>query len=817
MMTLNDVRKEVKSVVNEILNAYCDEDSIFDSICVVLNVLYRAKHNLPYCFDENNHFQVAQYDIDNPFFLDNLEDEEMWVINFISDKVNKLLELDHDLYCQVYPEIVDELFINIKNGNAGEFFQPNSLSKLILSLLETKGITNLYNPFAGLGSYAIGFNGFYRGQEINAETCHLGQIRIEAHDEEYAILETSNSVENWTPQDANCIVSTPPFGIRIDSDKYRGYTYVDFLMEKFISSEVDYAYYIVPTNVCYSTARLTTSLRERITESNNLDMVITLPSNFFANTGISTSVVVLSKKRVSNRVIFINASNLFNVNKEKGKSLDNDAILSLVAEPNGDNCVIVDNNVITANSYSWFFPKYKKESRTDIPEGFKAVKLREILNAIRPQRNFSETEGYAAYRMTLSAGIEDFIKSPENLYYDNDLQHVAKIVEPVLLVSTDKDLRPTYCMASPEKPIYIKPNILAFRLNSTKVIPAYLCLELSRTKFDAYGIAVPHITKDMILDTEIYLPPLENQNVSEEQENIYREAINSLKLARAREFGLMDVIDRMKKNYMNEVRTRKHDMMPYVRELGSFERTIRHYVSKRDDMPDFSEKMNSLLDRYKDNLAKLSELINIFTEEQQFGEPEQFNLNKYLIELETSHDESKGYWIEYDRDDNALAEYGIPVSLGVYTDTFEPVEPDSKWGKELIEEECKFPVIVEINHLDFERLVRNIIENAITHGFTDPNRNDYGIGIDLTVDMERGMFQIDFSNNGTPLPSGMDKQRYGLLGEKAGLTGRTGRGGYIIKSIVEHYHGDYDVFMNGSNTVVRILLPIAHYDYEYDI
>lgn len=268
---------------------------------------------------------------------------------------------------------------------------------------------------------------------------------------------------------------------------------------------------------------------------------------------------------------------------------------------------------------------------------------------------------------------------------------------------------------------------------------------------------------------------------------------------------------------MNEVRTRKHDMMPYVRELGSFERTIRHYVSKRDDMPDFSEKMNSLLDRYKDNLAKLSELINIFSEEQQFGEPEQFNLNKYLIELETSHDESKGYWIEYDRDDNALAEYGIPVSLGVYTDTFEPVEPDSKWGKELIEEECKFPVIVEINHLDFERLVRNIIENAITHGFTDPNRNDYGIGIDLTVDMERGMFQIDFSNNGTPLPSGMDKQRYGLLGEKAGLTGRTGRGGYIIKSIVEHYHGDYDVFMNGSNTVVRILLPIAHYDYEYDI
>ena len=78
------------------------------------------------------------------------------------------------------------------------------------------------------------------------------------------------------------------------------------------------------------------------------------------------------------------------------------------------------------------------------------------------------------------------------------------------------------------------------------------------------------------------------------------------------------------------------------------------------------------------------------------------------------------------------------------------------------------------------------------------------------------MFLIDFSNNGTPLPAGMDKMRYGLLGEKAGLTGQTGRGGYIVKSIVEHYHGDYDVFMDGFNTVVRILLPIAKYDYEED-
>ena len=119
------------------------------------------------------------------------------------------------------------------------------------------------------------------------------------------------------------------------------------------------------------------------------------------------------------------------------------------------------------------------------------------------------------------------------------------------------------------------------------------------------------------------------------------------------------------------------------------------------------------------------------------------------------------------------------------------------------------PLIIDIAPMDFERMVLNIIENARTHGFTDSQRNDYRIDINLTINTERDMYQIDFSNNGNPLPKGMNKIRYGLLGEKAGITGGSGRGGYVVKSIVEHYYGDYDVFMNGETTVIRILLPIS--------
>ena len=78
----------------------------------------------------------------------------------------------------------------------------------------------------------------------------------------------------------------------------------------------------------------------------------------------------------------------------------------------------------------------------------------------------------------------------------------------------------------------------------------------------------------------------------------------------------------------------------------------------------------------------------------------------------------------------------------------------------------------------------------------------------LSIDEKTGMYQIDFRNNGNPLPEGMNKMRYGIKGEKAGKTAGTGLGGYYVRLFVEHYGGDYDIFMEDGWTVVRLFLPI---------
>ena len=739
--------------------------------------------------------------------------EKDQVYHELADNVKDLLRHNKS----VVDEFVDHMLLNY--SQFCNYVLPDSLTALFDGLAKHHGVTSVFNPFAGLASIPMAMKNIsVYSQEKSAVAHAIGMVLLDAHGYDYSSFSSKNVLDEWNPTHAECVITVPPFVRRMVEDMGNEIpvgNYEELIVWNYQRSSEKYAYVVVPNGFCFNSNRTTLMHRKSIIDNNYVDAIVALPSNLLRGTGIPTSILVLNKERDADAPIaFVDASNMFSIDEYKEKVLDTDAVLSLILHPGKENSVLVNIDDVRENNFILTPSSYIVHELENVPEGYHIAVLKDFVEVIPLNRKYTDTEGRYVSISQLSKEAADYNRLPDSFELSSDLKKASKLEEPALLLSTIGVLKPTYCPASPENPVFLHPHVRAFRLKEKWVNPAYLCLQLSKSKGYMVGFFVPHINLSEILRIKVAFPSIGTQQSFEEQGRLYNEAVDSAKLAKAKEMGLLEVIDKMKADYIDVVRMRKHDMKPYVRELGSFERSIRHYISKRDEMPDFSEKMNSLLDRYKDNLAKLSELINIFSEEQQFGEPEQFNLNKYLIELEINHDESKGYWIEYDRDDNALAEYGIPVSLGVYTDTFDPIEPDSKWGKELIEEESKFPVIVNINHLDFERLVRNIIENAITHGFTDPNRKDYGIGIDLTVDMERRMFQIDFSNNGTPLPSGMDKQRYGLLGEKAGLTGRTGRGGYIIKSIVEHYHGDYDVFMNGLNTVVRILLPIAHYDYD---
>ena len=230
----------------------------------------------------------------------------------------------------------------------------------------------------------------------------------------------------------------------------------------------------------------------------------------------------------------------------------------------------------------------------------------------------------------------------------------------------------------------------------------------------------------------------------------------------------------MKADYINEVRARKHDMKTPMTQLRNTLTLIKELVG---DIPEeYACRLNKYVERQQKAMNVLSDIVTHIADEDKFATPEIVDIESVLKSFETTTDR---YVIEYHRDNASLLEAGIETTR------------------------------LRIGKVDFVRLSQNIISNAIRRGFVKDNA-EYALNITLSV--EKDFFVIDFSNNGEPLPEGMDKVRYGTKGAKGTDSDGSGTGGYIVKSITQHFGGDFDIFsskfanMDFTNVIVK--LPI---------
>lgn len=105
-------------------------------------------------------------------------------------------------------------------------------------------------------------------------------------------------------------------------------------------------------------------------------------------------------------------------------------------------------------------------------------------------------------------------------------------------------------------------------------------------------------------------------------------------------------------------------------------------------------------------------------------------------------------------------------------------------------------------------ILRNIVDNAIRHGFVDKSRDDYAIEFAIGKD-GNGNCVLDVKNNGTPM-SELARDSYFKRGSVAGITGHSGIGGADVKDTANAMGGDVTLPVNedGWSVCVRISLPI---------
>ena len=247
----------------------------------------------------------------------------------------------------------------------------------------------------------------------------------------------------------------------------------------------------------------------------------------------------------------------------------------------------------------------------------------------------------------------------------------------------------------------------------------------------------------------------------------------------------------IKQQYIEEVRSRKHNMRPYLRKLKSNTELALDLLDEATSLEELKPAMKKYLRALTDNRKALSKLVENLSNEDKFGEPVLINIFDWMLDYVNNYPTDGLFHFIFSGE--------MPVKCSDGTDWDDQVDG-----------------LVEIAPSDLHRLCDCIIENACAHGFADKEGKHL---IEIKCIPSDDMYEICFTNNGTPLPEGMDVNTYGRRGGTAGKHAGTGDGGYQVVSIVTHYHGHIELSSTpqddpNSKVSISVFLPVT-YNLDY--
>ena len=679
-----------------------------------------------------------------------------------------------------------ENFWELKNST------PSEIRELMEMVLEDETLS-LYDPFMRTGTnftFALE-NKKYHAQATDKEHLYATMFFSGHFDIETENIKLDDCITNWDPIDCDTIIATPELSMEVTiGDNVEPIS--TWTMEKVFNSmnhDGRRGLMLLPASILTSSGKAK-QLRHDITESNLLDTIVLLPAKLFSNTNAAVAIILLKSGRAKDApVTLCDFSNLYSESEdfeEYQRLLDIDRIREILEIKEPDVFRSVPVYEIRESDYEWFVPKYINK-QTNIPVGYGCFKIKDLIQRIHLLDNEwgMRTLLLTKEAMTCSP-FEDYPKLdivPDEGEYDLDMTHVFLSMS-CLIIDFHEGIRTFFHEGSPNNPflkyrIAIPNEFYCFHVNTEIIHVGYLRLILLEAFKTVTLNESTDSSKDIVssfMNTEVTIPL-----AIEEQKEIYEQRKFNAALDKARKEGLDEAIHAMKQEYMMEVRMRKHDMKPFLSQLDSQAKLIAFYMDKIEGNEDVVSAIRQKLTGISNAVSELKLHLNRLTEEDIYGEPELINPLDVLKEFTGTFN---NYSVDLDVDKIALNEAGIE-SPEIY-----------------------------ISRIDLSTLSTTIIENAVTHAFTGAG-HDYRVQITFTFDKEKNLYIIDFTNNGAPMPLGMDKFRYGLKGEKGAKSKGSGLGGYRVKSITKHFGGDYDVFCNKANglTTIRVTF-LKNYKYE---
>ena len=334
----------------------------------------------------------------------------------ISEVIRHLDEIDFkfddtemDILGDAYEYLIGQ-FAAGAGKKAGEFYTPQQVSK-ILAKLVTIGkdkIKSVYDPTCGSGSLLLRVSketdvAHFYGQELNNTTYNLARMNMILHDVKFGNfdIEQGDTLEEDRHKEKTfeAVVANPPFSANWSADqtfltdeRFSAYgklapkTKADFAFVQHMIhhlSENGTMATVLPHGVLFRGSSEGTIREYLIKDKNYLDAVIGLPSNIFYGTSIPTCILIFKKCReVNDNVLFIDASKLFEKNKNQNMLTDdhvNQIIEAYTERKEVEKFShLATMEEIAENDYNLNIPRY-----VDTFEEEEAVDLEAVANAIR--------------------------------------------------------------------------------------------------------------------------------------------------------------------------------------------------------------------------------------------------------------------------------------------------------------------------------------------------------------------------------------------------------------------------------------------------
>ena len=257
-------------------------------------------------------------------------------------------------------EFLIKKFADMSKKNAGEFYTPRTIVKLMVDLLDPQPGETVYDPACGTGGMLIEAihhmkgdrlaYGRIFGQENNLSTSAIARMNLYLHGAKDVQVRQGDTLRNplflekGKLKKFDCVLANPPFGLeqwgasQFENDQYgrniwgcpsdtcADYAWVQHMV-KSMNPKTGRCAVVLPQGVLFHSGK-EAQIREQLIKSDKIEAVITLASGVFFNTNVSACIMFLNNKKDHNhvgRICLIDGSTIFTPRRAQNYISETDA------------------------------------------------------------------------------------------------------------------------------------------------------------------------------------------------------------------------------------------------------------------------------------------------------------------------------------------------------------------------------------------------------------------------------------------------------------------------------------------------------------